>query len=101
MAGVVGGAGGRDATLVLHGPLSESDHRHRRVAVSIFWEMPPILSRSSLKRCVPWLRFITTRTDHLSPTRDRISLTARQSAGRCGERVGFIEVTRLQDRAFL
>src|SRR3954464_13053276 len=61
---------------------SPSRSSPRKVSVSIRCEMPPISRRSSLKRLVPVPSFVTTRTDHLSPTRDSTSLTARQSAGK-------------------
>ena len=53
----------------------------RKVAVSIFCEMPPMSRRSSLKRMGPSPRRLTTSTLHLSPTRARISFTDWQSLG--------------------
>src|SRR6516225_8548259 len=63
----------------------------RSVSVSMRCEMPPIERRNSLKRKGPPPSRVTTRTDHLSPTRASTSLTARQSAGKC-LCLGFMDV---------
>src|SRR5437763_14395042 len=68
-----------------------SRSRPRKVRVSIRCEMPPIERRNSLNRNGPPPSRVTTRTDHLSPTRASTSLTARQSAGKCLY-LGFIDV---------
>src|SRR5579862_7091370 len=63
----------------------------RSVRVSMRCEMPPIERRNSLKRSGPSPSRLTTRTDHLSPIRDRTSLMARQSAGKSLS-LGFTDV---------
>src|SRR5437764_14654828 len=63
----------------------------RKVVVSIFCEMPPMRCLSSLKRIEPSPRSFTTSTLHLSPTRERISLTPRQPEGRLAS-LDFIDV---------
>src|SRR5437867_1259571 len=53
------------------------------VKVSIRCEMLPSPRRSSLNRFGPSPSMLTTSTVHLSPTRARTSLTARQSSATC------------------
>src|SRR5215813_12012832 len=54
----------------------------RSVSVSMRCEMLPSARRISLKRFGPLPSSVTTSTVHLSPTRARTSLTARQSSGK-------------------
>src|SRR6185436_5461517 len=60
-----------------------SRSRPRSVKVSMRCEMLPSALRISLKRRAPSPSSPTTRMVHLSPTRARTSLTARQSSGTC------------------
>src|SRR5262249_6510242 len=60
-----------------------SRSRHLSVKVSIRCEMLPSPRRSSLNRFGPLPSMLTTSTVHLSPTRARTSLTARQSSATC------------------
>ena len=46
------------------------------ILVSMRWEIPGISRRNSLNRRDSSVSAITTRTDHLSPTRARMSFTA-------------------------
>src|SRR5580704_9014623 len=62
---------------------SPSRSSPRSVNVSIRCEMLPSARRTSLKRFGPSPSTPTTKIVHLSPTRARISLTARQSSGTC------------------
>src|SRR6185312_7844205 len=55
----------------------------RKVSVSMRCEIEPSARRNSLKRLGPAPSVETTSTVHLSPTRARTSLTARQSSGSC------------------
>src|SRR5215471_1835436 len=55
----------------------------RSVKVSMRCEMLPSARRSSLNRLGPSPKTPTTSTVHLSPTRARTSLTARQSSATC------------------
>src|SRR5579864_2601670 len=70
---------------------SPSRSSPRKVSVSMRWEIPPMARRNSLKRNGPSPSRVTTSTDHLSPTRESTSPTARQSAGKCVW-PGFIDV---------
>src|SRR6266498_3867159 len=72
----------------------------RKVVVSIFCEMPPIRCLSSLKRNDPSPSSFTTSTLHLSPTRERTSLTARQSLGRLAF-LDFIQVPPVSRKCLL
>ena len=72
----------------------------RKVVVSIFCEMPPMRCLSSLKRSDPSPSSFTTSTLHLSPTRERISLTARQSLGRLAF-LDFMQVPPVSRRCLL
>src|SRR3977135_1311695 len=60
-----------------------SRSKPRNVKVSMRCEMLAMARRSSLKRLGPSPSMDTTSTLHLSPTRSRTSLTARQSSGTC------------------
>src|SRR6185312_17262700 len=62
---------------------SPSRSSARRVNVSMRCEMLPSALRIALKRLGPSPSVDTTSTVHLSPTRERTSLTARQSSGTC------------------
>src|SRR5215510_12526742 len=62
---------------------SPSRSSARSVSVSIRCEMLPSARRSSLNRFGPSPSAETTSTVHLSPTRARTSLTARQSSATC------------------
>ena len=65
----------------------ETAQRQRQHALRNAADRPPQLVEA--QRPAP--SRVTTRTDHLSPTRASTSLTARQSAGKCMS-LGFIDV---------
>src|SRR5438067_10010858 len=62
--------------------------------------MPPSRWRSSVNRIEPSPRSFTASTLHLSSTRERISLTARQSEGRLAF-LDFIEVPPVSRKCLL